>query len=590
MILTVPVDDGRDFPSLGPQIVMWMEKNLVFGPGDLRGEPLRLDQEQQAFIWRMYEHYPKGHRRAGRRRFQRCALSLAKGLRKTELAAFIAAAELHQDAPVRFNGWKGKKLATGKGVKDPVVIMVATTEGQSDQGAYEALKSILENGPLAKDFDIGLERIMRLDGAGKAISVAGSPDARDGARTTFQIFDETHRQTSERNRHAHQTMMANMPKRKIADTWALEITTAPEPGAGSIAESTMDYAKLVVDGAITDAGLFFYHRQASDHHDLKTEAGAREAVIEASGPAAEWRDIDAVVNQWKDPTTDRSYWERVWCNRLVKGATQAFDVNKWRMLVRRKDVQAGAIIVAGFDGAKFRDSTALVATEVATGYQWLAGLWSCPPGAGTTERPWEVPTEEVTAAVRSLFETYLVWAMYADPPYWEEPLAQWAGAPWSQPLPALGDAWKSERIVKYLTNRYTLMASSVSAYDTAIRNGTLTHDGDARFESHIGNSRKQDTSQRDADGRALWVIKKDRPDSPFKVDAAVAGVLSWQARVHALAHGVTAGKKKSIYASRGAPAVVTAAGIIPIDPRHVLVSPSERDRSDPLDTCTTLVL
>ena len=57
-------------------------------------------------------------------------------------------------------------------------------------------------------------------------------------------------------------------------------------------------------------------------------------MIEASGPAAAWRDIDAIVTLWTDPTTDRAYWERVWCNRLVKSASQAFDVERWKALAQ----------------------------------------------------------------------------------------------------------------------------------------------------------------------------------------------------------------------------------------------------------------
>jgi len=245
MNLECPADDGTRYPTLGPQVVAWMHEYLVFGPGDLRGQPLRLDEEQQAFIWRFYEVYPKGHATEGRRRFMRCALSLAKGLRKTELSACIAAAELHPDAPVRFNGWRGrsKELAAGRGVNDPFVVMVAYTEEQSDELAFAALRAILSLGPLRDDFDIGLERIIHKSGAGKAMSVAGSPNATDGARTTFQVFDETHRFTLPRQKQGHQTMMANLPKRVISEAWSLEITTAPEPGSGSVAEGTMEYAK-----------------------------------------------------------------------------------------------------------------------------------------------------------------------------------------------------------------------------------------------------------------------------------------------------------------------------------------------------------
>lgn len=524
MILMVPKPDGVVYPTLGPQIVEWMQDNLVFGPGDLRGEPLRLDNEQQAFIWKLYEVFPKSHPMAGRRRFRRCALSLAKGLRKTELSAFIAAAELHPSAPVRFNGWAGRGLAPGRSVTDPFVVLMAYTEEQSDELCYGALRVILEESPIAGDFDIGLERIVRIGGDGKAVSLAGSPNARDGARTTFQVFDETHWMTLSRLKQAHQTMMANLPKRKLSDAWALEITTAPEPGGGSIAEATMEYAQSVADGRLTDTSLFYFHRQASDEHDLTTREGARAAVVEASGEASKWRDIDAIVNLWSDPTTDRAYWERVWTNRLVQSASQAFDLEKWKsMAIAANPVKPGDLIVMGFDGGMFHDATALVGTHVETGYQWLIGVWECPINVDD----WQVPAEEVDALVRDCFERYTVWRLYADPPYWQSWISAWAGS------------FGKEHVVEWWTNRRRPMTFALESFKTAITAGTLTHDGDKHYTRHIGNARREDIpGWRDEQGKPLWLIRKERPDSQKKIDAAMAGVLSWEARSDALAAGV----------------------------------------------------
>jgi phage terminase large subunit-like protein len=101
-VLIVPKYD-EEYPSLGPQVYSFIKDNLVHGPGDLRGLPIELDEEKQALITRMYEVYPKGHAWAGRRRFKRCAISLRKGSAKTELAALIAAVELHPKGPVRCN-------------------------------------------------------------------------------------------------------------------------------------------------------------------------------------------------------------------------------------------------------------------------------------------------------------------------------------------------------------------------------------------------------------------------------------------------------------------------------------------------------
>jgi hypothetical protein len=63
-------------------------------------------------------------------------------------------------------------------------------------------------------------------------------------------------------------MLANIPKRKQADAWSLETTTAPAPGTGSVAEDTMEYARQVASGKIQDSRLFFFHRQAAESHDL----------------------------------------------------------------------------------------------------------------------------------------------------------------------------------------------------------------------------------------------------------------------------------------------------------------------------------
>lgn len=512
--------------TLGPAVVEWIEDHVVHGPGPLLGEPYRMDQEFRGLVYRMYQLFPPGHPRAGRRRFSRVAVSMRKGSAKTEWAAAIVAAELHRDAPVRFAGWyrsRGVLVPEGRPVRSPYIPLMAYTEQQTEDLAYGALMEMLGRSPIARDFDIGLERILRSGGDGEAKALAQSPSARDGARTTFQHFDETHRFDMARQKRAFRTMIANTAKLADSDPWSLETTTAYEPGTASVAEDTHEYARQVASGKIQESRLFFFHREAGEEHDVSTPEGLRAAIVDASGPAkAAWTDIDAVAGLWQDPEQDHAYLERVWLNRTKARSSAAFDVEKFKGLeLSQYSIPAGALVTLGFDGARYHDDTGLVATEVATGHQEVLGHWHNELGV----KGWEVPADEVDAAVDEAFRRFEVWRMYADPYYWESYLADWQGRH--------GD----KKVVEFRTTRLKLMADALVAYKHAIDEGDLTHDGTPALAEHVGHARKRDTNFRDERGEKLWTIQKERDDSPFKIDLAMAGTLSYQARLDAVAAG-----------------------------------------------------
>lgn len=491
-----------------------------------------LDSEKRALIYRWYEVYPQKHQRAGKRRFKRVALSVRKGTAKTELAAAVAFAELHPEGPVRCDGFDAHGQPVGVPVIDPYIPMVAYTEEQTEDLAYAALLVMVLEGEDVDLFDPGLERIMRAGGDGKAVALAAAPDSRDGARTTFQHFDETHRFTLPRLKQAHQTMLANIPKRMLADPWSLETTTTYTPGESSVAEGTHEYAELVDRGKAQDRTLFFFHREATPvpDEDLSDSDTIRAAVREASGPAiASWPDfegqVDAIVSLYNQPDTDRSYWERVWLNRRVQSGRQAFDAERWESLaIPGRQAAKGSLITIGFDGSQFHDATALVATEVESGHQWPLGIWECPPDV----QNWECPEEEVDDVLKKAFDDFHVWRLYADPPYWEGIIKAWRGR------------WGEKRVIEWWTHRPLQMAHSLRAYDGAMKTGAVSHSGDETFAAHVGNSRKHDIKQRDDKGQKLWTIRKERPDSPFKIDAAMAGCLSWEARCDAISAGAAA--------------------------------------------------
>jgi hypothetical protein len=135
---------------------------------------------------------------------------------------------------------------------------------------------------------------------------------------------------------------------------------------------------------------------------------------------------------------------------------------------------------------------------------------------------WEVPEHEVTAAVEDLMETMVVWKLYADPPHWTETVGAWA-ARWP------------DQVEEWWTARPKPMAYALREYVECLDAGTLINDGDPRMRRHIGAAGRKDLTIRDAEGRPLWVLKKQREDRKF--DAAMAGVLSNKARLDALKAG-----------------------------------------------------
>lgn len=539
MILMVP-KDLVPYPTLGPQVCDFMEQNMVFGPGDLRGKPLVLDDERRALVYRIYEVYPKRHVMAGRRRFKRVGLSLPKGLGKTEFAALIAACELHPEAPVRCTGFTKKGEPIGGPVTDPYIPMVAYTEEQTEELAYGALLFICQEGPDADLFDAGKEQITRIYGDGKAEAMASSPNSVDGARTTCQHFDETHRMVLQRLKDARQTMRNNLPKRVIADAWELETTTTYAEGEGSCAQDTHEYAESIAQGKIKDSTLFFFHREAParDDEDLDDPAQIRAAIRTASGPAlAQWFDfegqVDSIASLYAQPDTDKAYWERVWLNRRVSRSRQAFDPARWKTLARPDVVIAEKEPIAvGFDGARWRDAAGFIATHIETGFQWPLSFWERPEDARPGE--WEVTDDQVDGALAEHMDRYNIVLLFADPPRFEANVAKWSGT------------YGTHRVVEWYTNRPRQIGQAMRAYATAQTSGALTHNGDPTFARHIGNGRKANVKQFDDDGTPLWTIYKPKPDSSLYIDLGMAGCISWQARIAAMAKGGWQRKNRKI--------------------------------------------
>lgn len=557
----IEANEDRQWPSLGAQVGDWQESMLAFGPGDLLGQPYQLDDEDRAFLERAYQVFPPQHKgkcrfdaigngwrctvgngMCGRRRFDQVVIMLRKGLKKSEGAGGFAAAELGDDAPVRCDGFRRQGSVwtpIGRPVTSPFVFVFAFAKEQAEDTSFDAMKAMIERGSGAERFTVWEDRILRKDGTGEAKAMASAPDSKDGGKTTFQVKEEAHRWTMPRHHEAHSTTRGNLSKRPIAEPWELFPTTAYAPGEGSVAEELHDAArKLDGDPAAAKVSrMFFFYRWANMKIQIRDADGGydvpnlRRAIVDATGPVrSRWSNPDGIMSlQFLAPGSDPNYAERVWLNRLRKGTTQAFDVLRWKELGNPSHpVPSGALVVLSFHGARYADAAALVATEIATGYQWPCDIWERP---ADQRGEWEVPSDAVDVAVANAFDQLGVWKFYVNDVRWESNAANWSRI------------YGEDRVQAWRTDSPTHMGRAVRVFDNAIRAGEVSHPGDRNersrlFSAHIGNAQRRDLPNvRDEDGRPLWVIVKERQDSPHPINAAQAAVMGWQGRVDALRDG-----------------------------------------------------
>jgi len=507
-----------DFPSLGWQVIDWIETNLCHGPGDVQGTPIVLDDELARFICWAYRLDESGGRTV-----RRAVLSRPKGRAKSELAGMLVCAEAL--GPVRFDGWDTHGQPVGRAVTAPFIRCLATEEGQSGH-TYSNVVAMLEH---ARDqhgvsADIGLTRVF-LPAGGEIRPSTASSTAKDGGKETFCVADEIHLYTLQALRQMHRTVRRNLGKRKAASPWLLDTTTAFLPGEESIAREVHTYVERVGFDAAAAAGLLYDYRCAHAISDWYDDSEMLAALRDVYGPAAAWMDMPRLLAEIRDPHADPADSCRYWLNQIVASSDQWLGLTDWEArAASRVTVQPGERIALGFDGSKWDDSTALVGCRLSDGHLFVVGVWEKPDGAAG--HGWEVPRHEVDAAVHEAFARFTVARMYVDPPYWQEELDAW-------------HAMFGDGVAAWWTHRDTQMARALERLHTAVLDGALTHDSNRVLAAHVANARRKKT-------RAGVVIRKDRPKSPNKIDAAVAATLAFEARADALAAGALKPVNKTV--------------------------------------------
>ncbi len=527
--------------SLGWLALKWMEHFCVHGPGDVEGEPVLHDDELAGFVVdcyalnqvgrRLYDSAffsrPKGRDKSG----TAARFGLFEGWGPCRFAGFAEGGEVYRWRDFAYRYVRGEPM--GQPVRAPFVRCLATEEGQTGN-VYDAVYYNLTEGPLADvpGLDAGLTRTYLPGGRPGSWEIrpsTASSSAKDGGRETFVVFDETHLYRLAELVNMYATVRRNLAKRKAAEPWSLETSTMYAPGEGSVAEATHALAKLIRQGKLRSAArLLFDHRRAPDGVDEDSEAAVRLAFREAYGDFAQVMDMDRLVTEFYDPRNDRQDSRRYFFNLAVPLAGKFLDdPRQWPACADAGAVVPdGTPIALGFDGSLRRDATALRGCTRG-GHLFTIGIWERPlDSQGRPVAEWKVPELEVDAAVDAAHHRFQVVRGYYDPAWWGSWVATWAGRH--------GD----DKVVEFWTNQEARIARELKTIKTAIANREVTNDGDPVAARHWANAHKRQTRMKDENGQAMYVMCKDEPNSPRKIDAAMADTLAVAARNDALAAGL----------------------------------------------------
>ncbi|GGX01986.1 terminase [Streptomyces chryseus] len=535
-------------PTLGWYVLDWMTENLA-QPGRDDGEPFVPTLEQAEFLCAFYEVHPV----TGKRLIRRALLSRPRGWGKSPFVGAIALAEACADVvPAGFDAYGEPVGRPWHSVRTPLVRIAAVTEQQTDN-TWIPLLEMARGGSLSTDYGLDvLDTVIYLP-RGEISPITSSATSVKGDPACFASLDQTE-EWKESNGGIKLAKTMRFNATKIGGS-VIETPNAFTPGEGSVAENSASDYQAILDGRSRARGILVDHREAPGDTDMSDERSLVAGLRHAYGDSSDhpdgcvlhdppcppgWSPIEGITGAFWDTSNEPQDLRADFLNQITHASDAWLSAPEVRASSDLgKVVEAGERIVLGFDGSRKRargvtDATALIGCRLSDGHIFELGVWEQPKRAtqvGPDGKPveWQVPVVEVLAAVHAAFERYDVVGFYADPAKWESHVADWEAA-YGPRLQV--QATRNHPVEWWMTGgRSTLIVRALEKFHTALTERELTHDGSSALVRHLLNSRRRKT-------RTGIQIMKENPDSPNKIDAAIAAVLAWQCRMDAIAAGL----------------------------------------------------
>jgi len=475
--------------TLGPWVIAWIERNVVHGQGDKAGSPFLLDPFQKKIVNDCYAIDGEG-----RRMYDRVVLGLPKGNGKTPLAAAISLAEL--DGPVVFDGWDASGKPKAKRRVSPDIPVAAASFEQADL-LFGDCRDGVKGGPLTERLEVyDTEILPRHNRPGTLYKVAAVAGTNDGRRPTFFPADEVHEWEGKKER-VHLVISNGRAKR--ADAWELSISTAGWDGESLLAR-LYNLGKSKKDPRLL---LIWY--EADPSLDLEDPEQRAEAIRQANPAVGSFLSLEKIEARYHE--IPEHEFRRYYLNQWTSVPEQWIPPEVYDAAAdTERVVEDGEEIVLGFDGSYTRDSTALIGCTKKKPHMFVVGLWERP--AKTKE--WIVPKHEVVSAIEAACAKYNVVQVPCDDTF---------GAIWQDTLVGLSE--KGVPCGEWPTRSPSRMSPACGLLWGALKDKSVTHDGDPRLRNHFMNCRTK------TDRFGPRIVKDGGKNSEKHIDAAVAAVVAY---------------------------------------------------------------
>lgn len=429
----------------------------------------------------------------------------------------------------------------------PLIQITAFSE-ESTENTYDALRPMIDNGPLSDLIPKTGEEFIRLPGGGRIDTVTSSALSRLGQRVTFCPQDEVGVWTK-RNK---MTKVADTQWRGLAGMGgrASLTTNGWDPTERSVAQQEYESGAEDVYRQYDRPPKALNYAKKADRQKIHRAVYPKDTLRAHGGHV----DLNSIESEAADlAKRDLPQAARFYGNIIMGGQGVAVDPDRWAAIS-----DPGRLVVdherigVGFDGSISDDATALVCCT-ADAHLFIPTVddkltvWHRPlsPTTGEPEREWRVPRAEVERAVEAIFAKYDVGRMFCDPPKWTTDIERWADRY------NAGKSLEEAIVAMFDTNQPKRMSAACDRYLTLLDLdvGHVTHDGDSVLTAHtLAMVRKKAyvRIEDEDDGRVRYVFTKG-DDHGRKIDAGIASVLALEAAMTMPA----APQRRSVYEERG---------------------------------------